>query len=101
VRDLVERTEAPCRDALKAAGLRADEINEVLLVGGQTRTPLVIQTVERIFGRKPNREINPDEVWPWGRHPGRILRGDIKDLVLLDVTPLSLGIETHGGCSPV
>ncbi|HZF09182.1 MAG TPA: molecular chaperone DnaK [Thermoanaerobaculia bacterium] len=98
VRDLVERTEAPCRDALKAAGLRADEINEVLLVGGQTRTPLVIQTVERIFGRKPNREINPDEVVAMGAAiQGGILRGDIKDLVLLDVTPLSLGIETHGG----
>jgi len=74
----------------------------VLLVGGQTRTPLVIQTVERIFGRKPNREINPDEVVAMGAAiQGGILRGDIKDLVLLDVTPLSLGIETHGGCSPV
>jgi molecular chaperone DnaK len=98
VRDLVARTEAPCLDALKAAGLRADQIDEVLLVGGQTRTPLVIQTVERIFGRKPNREINPDEVVAMGAAiQGGILRGDIKDLVLLDVTPLSLGIETHGG----
>src|SRR5205823_2789602 len=70
----------------------------VLLVGGQTRTPLVIQTVERIFAKKPNREINPDEVVAMGAAiQGGILRGDIKDLVLLDVTPLSLGIETHGG----
>ncbi|HEV8577521.1 MAG TPA: molecular chaperone DnaK [Thermoanaerobaculia bacterium] len=98
VRDLVERTEDPCRDALKQAGLRADQIDEVLLVGGQTRTPLVAQTVERIFGRKPNREINPDEVVAMGAAiQGGILRGDIKDLVLLDVTPLSLGVETQGG----
>jgi molecular chaperone DnaK len=98
VRDLVERTEGPCRDALKQAGLRADQIDEVLLVGGQTRTPLVAQTVERIFGRKPNRDINPDEVVAMGAAiQGGILRGDIKDLVLLDVTPLSLGVETQGG----
>jgi molecular chaperone DnaK len=98
VRDLVGRTEEPCRDALRAAGLRADQVSEILLVGGQTRTPLVIQAVERIFGRKPNREINPDEVVAMGAAiQGGILRGDIKDLVLLDVTPLSLGIETHGG----
>jgi molecular chaperone DnaK len=98
VGDLVERTEGPCRDALMAADLRPDQIGEVLLVGGQTRTPLVAATVERIFGRKPNREINPDEVVAMGAAiQGGILRGDIKDLVLLDVTPLSLGIETHGG----
>jgi molecular chaperone DnaK len=98
VRDLVERTEAPCRDALKQAGLRADQIDEVLLVGGQTRTPMVAQAVERIFGRQPNREINPDEVVAIGAAiQGSILRGDIKDLVLLDVTPLSLGVETQGG----
>jgi len=98
VGELVERTEGPCKDALKAAGLRADQIGEVLLVGGQTRTPLVMRTVERIFGKKPNREINPDEVVAMGAAiQGGILRGDIKDLVLLDVTPLSLGIETHGG----
>jgi molecular chaperone DnaK len=98
VRDLVERTEDPCRDALKQAGLRADQIDEVLLVGGQTRTPLVARTVERIFGRKPNREINPDEVVAMGAAiQGGILRGDIKDLVLLDITPLSLGVETQGG----
>ena len=98
VRDLVERTEAPCHDALRQAGIRADQIDEVLLVGGQTRTPMVIATVERIFGRKPNRDINPDEVVAMGAAvQGGILRGDIKDLVLLDVTPLSLGVETQGG----
>jgi molecular chaperone DnaK len=98
VRDLVERTEGPCLDALGQAGLRADQIDEVLLVGGQTRTPMVAQAVERIFGRKPNREINPDEVVAMGAAiQGGILRGDIKDLVLLDVTPLSLGVETQGG----
>jgi molecular chaperone DnaK len=98
VRDLVERTEGPCLDALAGAGLRADEIDEVLLVGGQTRSPLVAQAVERIFGRKPNREINPDEVVAMGAAiQGGILRGDIKDLVLLDITPLSLGVETQGG----
>jgi molecular chaperone DnaK len=90
--------ETPCRDALRQAGIRADQIDEVLLVGGQTRTPLVIATVERIFGRKPNRDINPDEVVAMGAAvQGGILRGDIKDLVLLDVTPLSLGVETQGG----
>jgi molecular chaperone DnaK len=98
VSDLVARTEGPCRDALEEAGLAPDEIDEVLLVGGQTRTPLVARTVERIFGRAPNREINPDEVVAVGAAiQAGILRGEIKDLVLLDVTPLSLGIETHGG----
>jgi molecular chaperone DnaK len=98
VADLVARTEGPCRDAMEQAGLSADEIDEVLLVGGQTRTPLVQQTVERIFARQPNRDINPDEVVAVGAAiQGGIIRGDIKDLVLLDVTPLSLGIETHGG----
>ncbi|MDH3255872.1 MAG: Hsp70 family protein, partial [Acidobacteriota bacterium] len=98
VADLVRRTEAPCREALEAAGLRADQIQEILVVGGQTRTPLVLKTVEELFGTKPNREINPDEVVAMGAAiQGGILRGDIKDIVLLDVTPLSLGVETHGG----
>jgi molecular chaperone DnaK len=98
VRDLVARTEEPCRDALRHAKLTADQIDEVLLVGGQTRTPLVMAAVERIFGKPANREINPDEVVAVGAAiQGGILRGDIKDLVLLDVTPLSLGVETQGG----
>jgi molecular chaperone DnaK len=98
VGDLVRKTEGPCREALEAAGLRADQIQEVLLIGGQTRTPLVYQMVERLFGTAPNREINPDEVVAMGAAiQGGILKGDIKDIVLLDVTPLSLGVETHGG----
>ncbi len=98
VQDLIARTEGPCRDALKAAGLRPDQIHEVLLVGGQTRTPAVARAVEAIFGKKPNGDINPDEVVAMGAAiQGGILRGDIKDLVLLDVTPLSLGVETQGG----
>ncbi len=98
VRELVERTKGPCLDALEQAGLRPDQIDEVLLVGGQSRTPLVIQTVKQIFGREPNREINPDEVVAMGAAiQGGILQGSIKDVVLLDVTPLSLGIETQGG----
>jgi molecular chaperone DnaK len=98
VKDLVERTEGPVREALESAGVQPSEIDEVLLVGGQTRTPLVMEAVERIFERAPNREINPDEVVAMGAAiQGGILRGDIKDIVLLDVTPLSLGVETHGG----
>jgi molecular chaperone DnaK len=98
VGELVARTEGPCLDALEQAGFSPEEIDEVLLVGGQTRTPLVAQTVEKIFGKAPNRDINPDEVVAIGAAiQGGIIRGDIKDLVLLDVTPLSLGIETHGG----
>ena len=98
VGELVARTEGPCKDAIQQAGFSPDDIDEVLLVGGQTRTPLVQQTVERIFGKSANRDINPDEVVAIGAAiQGGIIRGDIKDLVLLDVTPLSLGIETHGG----
>ncbi|MBZ0112448.1 MAG: molecular chaperone DnaK [Thermoanaerobaculia bacterium] len=98
VGDLVERTKGPCRDALEAAGMRPDEVDEVLLVGGQTRSPIVARLVEEVFERRPNREINPDEVVAMGAGiQGGILKGDVKDVVLLDVTPLSLGIETHGG----
>jgi len=98
VAELVDRTEGPCRDAMAEAGLTVDQIDDVLLVGGQTRSPIVVQRVGRIFGRQPNREINPDEVVAMGAAiQGGVLAGDIKDVVLLDVTPLSLGIETHGG----
>jgi molecular chaperone DnaK len=98
VKEFVDRTEGPCLEALQAAELDPDEIDEVLLVGGQTRSPIVIQSVERIFGKPPNRDINPDEVVAMGAAiQAGILRGEIKDVVLLDVTPLSLGIETHGG----
>ena len=98
VEDLVQRTEGPCLDALEAAGFRPDQIEEVLLVGGQTRSPIVGRLVEKIFQRHPNREINPDEVVAMGAGiQGGILKGDVKDVVLLDVTPLALGIETHGG----
>ncbi len=98
VQPLVDRTEGPCLEALNSAGIDPGEIDEVLLVGGQTRSPIVIRAVERIFGRPANREINPDEVVSMGAAiQGGIIRGEIKNVVLLDVTPLSLGVETHGG----
>ena len=98
VEDLIQRTIEPVSDALRAAGLTAKMIDEVVLVGGQTRTPRVIQAVREVFGKDPNRNINPDEVVAVGAAiQGGILRGDIKDMVLLDVTPLSLGVETRGG----
>ncbi len=98
VDDLVERTRRPCEEALQMAGLSANDVDEVLLVGGQTRTPAVIEVVREIFGREPNTEINPDEVVGIGAAiQAGILKGDVKDMVLLDVTPLSLGIETRGG----
>jgi molecular chaperone DnaK len=98
VEDLIQRTIDPVNDALQAAGVTAAQIDEVVLVGGQTRTPRVVDAVRRAFGKDPNRNINPDEVVAVGAAiQGGILRGDIKDMVLLDVTPLSLGIETHGG----
>ena len=98
VEDLVQKTIDPVNDALKAAGLRPNQIDEVVLVGGQTRMPRVIEAVQKVFGKEPNRNINPDEVVAVGAAvQGGILRGDIKDMILLDVTPLSLGIETHGG----
>ena len=98
VEDLIQRTIDPVNDALKAAGVSASQIDEVVLVGGQTRMPKVVEAVQKVFGKEPNRNINPDEVVAVGAAiQGGILRGDIKDMVLLDVTPLSLGIETHGG----
>lgn len=98
VADLVEKTIEPCRKALTDAKLSAAEIDEVVLVGGQTRMPLVQKKVEDFFGKKPNVSVNPDEVVAVGAAiQGGILRGDVKDVLLLDVTPLTLGIETLGG----
>jgi molecular chaperone DnaK len=96
--DLVERTRKPCLEALQLAGLKPDAIDEVLLVGGMTRVPRVIETVREIFGKEPCRDKNPEEVVGVGAAiQAGILQGDVKDMVLLDVTPLSLGIETRGG----
>jgi molecular chaperone DnaK len=98
VEDLIQRTIDPVNDALKAAGVTPKQIDEVVLVGGQTRMPKVVEAVKKVFGKDPNRNINPDEVVAVGAAiQGGILRGDIKDMVLLDVTPLSLGVETRGG----
>jgi molecular chaperone DnaK len=98
VDDLIQRTIGPCAAALKDAGLRASEIDEVILVGGMTRMPKVIETVKQFFGKEPNRGVNPDEVVAIGAAiQAGVLQGEVKDVLLLDVTPLSLGIETLGG----
>jgi molecular chaperone DnaK len=98
VEDLIEKTVGPCKAALKDAGLTAGEINEVILVGGMTRMPKVIETVKSFFGREPHKGVNPDEVVAIGAAiQAGVLKGEVKDVLLLDVTPLSLGIETLGG----
>ena len=100
VEDLITRTLPPCKTALKDAGLSASEIDEIVLVGGMTRMPKVIEEVKSFFGKDPNKSVNPDEVVAMGAAiQAGVLQGDVKDVLLLDVTPLSLGIETLGGVS--
>src|SRR5213080_4608049 len=102
VADLIERTIGPCRQAMQDAGLTPKDIQEVILVGGQTRTPKVQEVVKQFFGREPHKGVNPDEVVAVGAAvQAAVLTGEVKDLLLLDVTPLSLGIETLGGVTTV
>ena len=94
----MQRTIEPCKIALKDAGLTMSQIDEVILVGGQTRMPIVQETVKKFFGKEPRKDVNPDEAVAVGAAiQGAVLSGEVKDVLLLDVTPLSLGIETMGG----
>src|SRR3989337_2432347 len=98
VDDLIKKTVEPCRQALKDAGVTAGQIKEVVLVGGMTRMPKVIETVKQFFGKEPHKGVNPDEVVAIGAAiQAGVLQGEVKDVLLVDVTPLSLGIETLGG----
>jgi molecular chaperone DnaK len=98
VSELIEKTIGPCKTALKDAGMSAGEIGEVILVGGMTRMPKIVETVKNFFGKEPSKSVNPDEVVAMGAAiQAGVLQGDVKDVLLLDVTPLSLGIETLGG----